>query len=169
MSGQFEQRRLGRPSYQLDVLDAFVGEDQLRRRRDARLAWRELGAARMRHDELTRGAAAEEARLREVAALVDATEGFEVGGEQSLREERERLRHVTELAEGASQAAEALSPDEGEGATGLTAAAERTLAPAEAARTGARGSRRGAARPRAPAPRGRLRSPRLPRVARRGA
>ena len=131
MSGQFEQRRLGRPSYQLDVLDAFVGEDQLRRRRDARLAWRELGAARMRHDELTRGAAAEEARLREVAALVDATEGFEVGGEQSLREERERLRHVTELAEGASQAAEALSPDEGEGATGLTAAAERTLAPLE--------------------------------------
>ena len=30
MSGQFEQRRLGRPSYQLDVLDAFVGEEQLR-------------------------------------------------------------------------------------------------------------------------------------------
>ena len=131
MSGQFEQRRLGRPSYQLDVLDSYCGEGQLRRRRETRLAWRELGAARMRHDELTRGAAAEETRLREVAALVDATEGFEVGGEQSLREERERLRHVTELAEGASQAAEALSPDEGEGATGLTAAAERTLAPLE--------------------------------------
>ena len=131
MSGQFEQRRLGRPSYQLDVLDAFVGEEQLRRRREARLAWRELGAARKRHDELTRGAAAEEARLPELGALVDATEGFEVGGEQSLRDERERLRHVTELDDGASQAAEALSPEEGEGATGLTAAAERSLAPLE--------------------------------------
>src|ERR671936_811082 len=32
MSGQFEQRRLARPSFQLDVLDAFVGEEQLRRR-----------------------------------------------------------------------------------------------------------------------------------------
>src|SRR5215210_5831669 len=28
MSGQYEQRRLARPSYQLDVLDAFAGEDQ---------------------------------------------------------------------------------------------------------------------------------------------
>src|SRR5436189_10544 len=33
MSGQFEQRRLSRPSYQLDVLDAFTGDDQLDRRR----------------------------------------------------------------------------------------------------------------------------------------
>ena len=131
MSGQFEQRRLGRPSYQLDVLDAYIGEEQLRRRREARLAWRELTAARKRHDELTSGAAAEEARLRELAALVEATEGFEPDGEQSLRDERERLRHVTELADGAARAAEALSPEEGEGATGLTAAAERSLAPLE--------------------------------------
>ena len=36
MSGQFEQRRLARPSYQLDVLDAYCGEEQLRRRREAR-------------------------------------------------------------------------------------------------------------------------------------
>ena len=28
MSGQFEQRRLARPAYQLDVLDAFVGDEQ---------------------------------------------------------------------------------------------------------------------------------------------
>src|SRR5438132_11486342 len=38
MSGQFEQRRLSRPAYQLDVLDAFCGEEQLRRRREARPA-----------------------------------------------------------------------------------------------------------------------------------
>ena len=131
MSGQFEQRRLGRPSYQLDVLDAFVGEEQLRRRPEARLAWRELAAARKRHDELTRGAAAEAARLEELRALVQATEAFEPGGEQALRDERERLRHVTELAEGAARAVEAVAPEEGEGATGLAAAAERSLAPLE--------------------------------------
>src|SRR5205823_12058976 len=57
MSGQFEQRRLGRPSYQLDVLDAFVGDEQLRRRVEARRAWRELAGVRRRHDELARGVA----------------------------------------------------------------------------------------------------------------
>jgi DNA repair protein RecN (Recombination protein N) len=131
MSGQFEQRRLARPSYQLDVLDSYCGEEQLRRRREARVAWRELGAARKRHEELSRGAAAEETRLGELAALVEATEGFEPGDERALRDERERLRHLTELAEGATRAAEALVPDEGEGARGLTAAAERALAPLE--------------------------------------
>ena len=40
MSGQFQQRRLARPEYQLSVLDAFFGEEQLRRRAEARLAWR---------------------------------------------------------------------------------------------------------------------------------
>lgn len=131
MSGQFEQRRLGRPSYQLDVLDAYCGEEQLRRRRASRAAWRELNAARKRHEQLTRDAASEEARLRELAALVEATVGFEPGGEEDLRAERERLRHVTELADGSVQAAEALAPDEGEGAAGLAAAAERALAPLE--------------------------------------
>jgi DNA repair protein RecN (Recombination protein N) len=131
MSGQFEQRRLARPSYQLDVLDAYCGEEQLRRRREARTAWRELGAARKRHEELTRGAAAEEARLRELAALVEATAGFEPESEGSLRSERERLRHVTELAEGAQRAAEALAPEDGDGAVSLAALAERSLAPLE--------------------------------------
>ena len=131
MSGQFEQRRLARPAYQLDVLDAFCGEEQLRRRREARTAWRELGAARKRHDALTRDAAAEEARLGELRALVEATAGFEPGAEQALRDERERLRHLTELAEGATRAAEAVSPDEGDGAATLAAVAERSLAPLE--------------------------------------
>jgi DNA repair protein RecN (Recombination protein N) len=131
MSGQFEQRRLSRPAYQLEVLDGFCGEEQLRRRREARLAWRELAAARKRHDELARGAEAEQARLRELEAVVDATAGFEAATEDELRAERERLRHVTELAEGAATAAEAVAPDEGDGAAGLAAAAERSLAPLE--------------------------------------
>jgi DNA repair protein RecN (Recombination protein N) len=131
MSGQFEQRRLARSSYQLGVLDAFIGEEQLRRRAETRLAWRELAAAKRRHEELQAGADAELARLAELRALVEDTDGMEPDTEQSLHDERERLRHVTELAEGANTAAHALSPDDGEGAAGLTAAAERTVAPIE--------------------------------------
>ena len=131
MSGQFEQRRLARPAYQLDVLDAFCGEEQLRRRRAARLAWRELQAARRRHEEIARDAAGAEARLAELRALVEDTEGLEAGAEDELRAERERLLHVTDLALGAGAAVEALEPDDGEGAAGLAAAAERALSPLE--------------------------------------
>jgi DNA repair protein RecN (Recombination protein N) len=128
MSGQFEQRRLARPSYQLDVLDAFAGEEQLRLRRDLRAAWRELGAARRRHEELSHGAAAEEARLAELRALVEDTEGLEPEAEETLGAERARLRHVGELAEAVGTAVHALAPDEGEGAAGLAARAEQSLA-----------------------------------------
>jgi DNA repair protein RecN (Recombination protein N) len=131
MSGQFEQRRLARPSYQLDLLDAFAGEEQQRRRAELRLAWRELGAARRRHDELEHGAAAAESRLAELRALVEDTDGLAPDAEETLRAERERLRHVTELAEGVAAAGEALAPDDGEGASGLVAVAEKALAPLE--------------------------------------
>jgi DNA repair protein RecN (Recombination protein N) len=131
MSGQFEQRRLARPAYQLEVLDRFCGEEQLRRRADARAAWRELLATRRRHDELTAGAAATEAHIAELRALVEDTEGMEPGDEERLRGDRERLRHVSDLAEAAAAAAQALAPDEGEGAAGLVAIAERAVAPLE--------------------------------------
>jgi DNA repair protein RecN (Recombination protein N) len=135
MSGQFEQRRLAKPSYQLEVLDRFCGEEQLRRRAEARAAWLELQATRRRHDELSANAALAEARLAELRALVEDTAGMEPGGEDGLRAERERLRHVAELAEGAGAAASALAPDDagegGEGATGLVARAERSVAPLE--------------------------------------
>ena len=131
MSGQFEQRRLARPSYQLEVLDRFCGEEQLSRRAAARTAWRELQAARRRHDELTANAALAEARLAELHALVGDTDGMEPGEEEQLRAERERHRHVADLASGAADAAAALAPDDGEGATGLVALAERSVAPLE--------------------------------------
>ena len=123
MSGQYEQRRLARPGYQLDVLDAFVGDEQLRRRRDLRRAWRELLAARRRHDELASGAADAAARVAELRALAADTEGLEPDAEDTLRAERERLRHVTELAQGVGAAVEALAPDDGEGAGGLVGSA----------------------------------------------
>ena len=129
MSGQFEQRRLARPGYQLDVLDSFIGDEQLRLRAELRGAWRALGAARRRHDELSRGAEGEASRLAELQALVEDTEGLEPDGEDTLRSERERLRHVTELAEAAAQAAQALAPDDDdEGAAALVGRAERALA-----------------------------------------
>ena len=155
MSGQFEQRRLGRPSFQLDVLDAFCGPAQEERRRAAALAWRELVAARRRHDELTRDADAAAARLAELEALVDATEGMGPSEEAELLARRERLRHVEELAEAASAAASAIAPEEGEGAASLAARRRACARTARADRAGAHRLGRGAPRSRGPAGRGR--------------
>jgi DNA repair protein RecN (Recombination protein N) len=131
MSGQFEQRRLARRGYQLDVLDAFAGEEQLRLRRRARRAWAELQAARRRHDELRQDAAGAAARAEELRALVADTEGLGPHDEDELLAERERLRHATELELAAAAAADALAPEDGEGAAGLAAAAAAQLAAAE--------------------------------------
>jgi DNA repair protein RecN (Recombination protein N) len=57
---------------------------------------------------------------------------MEAEDEDSLRADRERLRHVTELAAGVDAAGEALAPDDGEGAASLVAVAERAIAPLEA-------------------------------------
>src|SRR5690349_22445760 len=127
MSGQFQQRRLARPSYQLELLDRFAGVD----REVARTAWHELQAARRRRDELTANAVSAEARLAELRALVDDAEGLEPGLEDALRAERERFRHVADLAQAAAAAAAALAPEDGEGAAGLVAVAERAVAPLE--------------------------------------
>ena len=131
LSGQFAQRRLARPSHQLDLLDAFVGPEQRARRSEARDAWRALSSAVRRVDELEQGADTERARLAELAALAEDTDGFEPGEEDALRAERERSRHVAELQEGALRAAAAIEPDDGEGARAHAAAAERALAPLE--------------------------------------
>jgi DNA repair protein RecN (Recombination protein N) len=127
MSGQYEQRRLARPAYRLAVLDAFAGVAT----DDSRSAWRRLQSARRRHEELTRDAEAVRARLAELRALAEDTAGLDAGREEELRGERERLRHVTELAAAAEAAAAALAPEDGDGASDLVAAAERALAPVE--------------------------------------
>ena len=131
MSGQFEQRRLARSAFQLDVLDSFCGPEQLELRRHTASEWKELVAARRRHDELTRDADAVAARKAELELLVEGTEGLGPDDEDELRTRRERLLHVTELASAAAHAANAISPEEGEGAASLAAEAERALAPLE--------------------------------------
>ncbi len=134
MSGQFEQRRLARPSFQLQVLDGFAGDAQLRRREEHARAWRELAAARRRLDELSRAEAGRAERLVELRELVERTKGFEPDGEERLRGERERLLHVTDLADAAAGAGEALAPElaDGEGAGELVARAAAQLAPVSA-------------------------------------
>ena len=127
MSGQFEQRRLARPSFQLDVLDAFAGSERLRAAVQA--AWRDLTAARRRHDEIARDADAATARVEELRALVAGTDGLHAAAEDELRGERERLRHVEELAAGVATAADALVPEDGDGTAALVARAERALTP----------------------------------------
>jgi DNA repair protein RecN (Recombination protein N) len=125
MSGQFQQRRLARTSYQLDVLDAYAGDEQLRRRGELRGAWRELQAAQRRLE----GAAGAAERMGELRTLVEDTEGMERGAEDELGTERERLRHVVEIAAGAATAADAVQPEDGAGAAELAALAARALAP----------------------------------------
>ena len=127
MSGQFEQRRLARTDYQRSVLDAFAGVDV----RESRRAWRDLQDAQRSHDELTRDADAARARLDELSALAEDTRGLTAGLEDDLRAERERLRNISELAGAASAAAEALTPEDGTGASDLVAGAERAVAPLE--------------------------------------
>src|SRR5256714_6475412 len=65
MSGQFEQRRLARAAYQLDVLDAFCGEPQLRRRGEARRGGGERSGAGGRPEGVGANAAAGEGGLRQ--------------------------------------------------------------------------------------------------------
>ena len=129
MSGQFQQRRLARPSFQLDVLDAFAGAGELRG--ELRTAWRELTAARRRHEELLEGAARAAERLEELHALVEATDGLEHGTEEDLRAQRERLLRLEDLLLGTAAAADALAPEDGDGAAALAARAERAVAPLE--------------------------------------
>jgi DNA repair protein RecN (Recombination protein N) len=131
MSGQFEQRRLARPSFQLDLLDAYVGESHLRRRAELGRDWRGFLAARRRREETARAAAGRAQRIAELRELVARTDGLEPETEETLRDERERLRHVSELAAAASAAAEALAPElgDGTGASELAAQAASSLSP----------------------------------------
>ncbi len=129
MSGQFEQRRLARSSYQLAVLDAYCGPDQAGRLAETRAGWRALVAAQRRYHELSGDADAERARIAELTALLEDTLDLEPGEEDALRATRERMRHGAELGAGATAAADALEPEDGAGAATLAATAEQALAP----------------------------------------
>ncbi len=132
MSGQFEQRRLAQPAHQLELLDAFAGEEQLRRRSELAAAWRALREARGRRDDLAQELGDRAAYAAELQALANAGEGLTPDAEESLRGERDRLRNAAGLAEAASAASQALAPEDGDGAADLAAQAEQALRPAAA-------------------------------------
>src|SRR3970282_407079 len=79
---------------ELDVPDGFFEDDELaalaelRPEGDDGLAWRELGAAHRRYEELTRDADAVAARLAELEALVEGTDGLAPGAEEELKVQR---------------------------------------------------------------------------------
>ncbi|MGD9694829.1 MAG: hypothetical protein AB7V42_04105 [Thermoleophilia bacterium] len=131
-SAQHEHRRLVSPASQMAVLDAFAGPDAVASaervaalRRRLRGLDRALAAARARRDAAER----ERADLEELVAAVDAVRP-DPAEEESLRAERERLRHAESLAAGVAAAAEALSPEAGEGgAMGAVGAAGSALDP----------------------------------------
>src|SRR5947207_1894062 len=126
MSGQFEQRRLARGAYQLDVLDAFCGDEQLRRRAESREAWRALQAARGRYYELRLRESASELRsfLASLQAEPDRLELIESELDRiSEAKRRFRCASYDELLTRAAEAQAELEALEG-GADPLSAAAE---------------------------------------------
>ena len=129
MSGQFEQRRLARPAYQLDVLDAFVGEEQ---------AARGDGRARPGGRSPPPGAAATRPHAtparRPPASRRCATSSSAPRGSSRARRTRcgpSESACVTRPSSPRARrrATAAVAPDDGDGAASLAAAAERALAP----------------------------------------
>ena len=107
-----------------------------------------------------------EARLAELRALVEDTEGLEPDAEERLRGERERLRHVTELARGRRGGRRGARARGGRRRRGPRRARRAGGRAARAARARARAGRRRAPRRRASPARDGIRAARVPRLAR---
>lgn len=126
---QHESRRLGRPAVQRGILDAFLGDEQAGRLTAMADAWRALIAARVALDEAEAEQADLVGRVAELEGIVEQVEKVapRPGEDVELRAERERLRYADQLAAGTVDAADFLSPDDGEGALELTGRAEREV------------------------------------------
>jgi DNA repair protein RecN (Recombination protein N) len=126
VSSQHEARKLARPAYQLGLLDAAGGLEELTAGMAA--AWAGLRAARSELDAARHNArelARRRGELEELAARMEEA-APEPGERERLGNERERLRHLDDLAAALDAAAALVNPEEGEGALSLTGrAAER--------------------------------------------
>ncbi|MCW3041177.1 MAG: recN [Solirubrobacterales bacterium] len=123
--GQHEHRRLTLASAQLELLDAACGPDHLALRarygelhEEVRMLEASLDGLRERAGARDRELDLLEFELAEIREL-----GPSETEEAELRATRDRLRHVETLRAGAWGAAEALTPEEGMGVTGLLAVA----------------------------------------------
>lgn len=129
VSGQFEQRRLAKPFYQLDLLDAYIGEKQLLLREGAANDWKKLVQVKRQRDEVAKNEEAAKMQIEELNLLVEQTRTFSPGEEQQLKRELDRISRMRELVDAVSGAAALLVPEEDDGAADQTAAAQRLLAP----------------------------------------
>jgi DNA repair protein RecN (Recombination protein N) len=127
--GQHEHRKLMLATAQLDALDAFCGPEQGELRVRAASAYDRVRSLRARVEELR---SLDGARERELDLLeFELREIEEVGPSESeeaeLLAERDRLRHLETLRAAALTGADAVSPEEGEGAGARLATAAAAL------------------------------------------
>ena len=122
--GQHEHRRLTLASAQLELLDAFCGPAQAERRAACAQAHADVRAAQQALEDLSGLAGARERELDLLAFELQEIDEVapDEAEERELVAARERLRHVEALRAAAHGAAQALEPDDGEGALGLLAA-----------------------------------------------
>jgi DNA repair protein RecN (Recombination protein N) len=128
--GQHEHRKLTLASAQAEILDAYIGPEHLGLRAEYRGAHQRVNALRRELESLRER---EGARDRDVDLLrFELAEVDEIGPDpeeqEALTGERDRLRGVEGLREGAAAAALALAgAEDGEGARALLAEAEAAL------------------------------------------
>ncbi|MCL2417883.1 MAG: DNA repair protein RecN [Conexibacteraceae bacterium] len=116
--GQHEHRKLMLTTAQLDALDAFCGAEQARRRAEMAVAHERVRGLEAQVEELEERVGARERELDLIAFELREIEEIapSVEEEAELVAERDRLRHQEALRLGASAGAEALLPEDGDGA-----------------------------------------------------
>jgi DNA repair protein RecN (Recombination protein N) len=124
--GQHEHRRLMLAGVQLEILDAFCGPDQARRRVACEEAYRRLREAEAELERLAELAGARERELDLIEFELSEIEAVEPREAElgELERERERLRHLDALRSAAWSGAEALSPEDADDAGAAARAAQ---------------------------------------------
>ena len=126
LHGQHEHQLLLRPESQTEFFDAWAGlsDERLTLVREREAIAEERGALREARAAWERDRADEETVREDLAELAGAE--LAAGEEESLKEERERLRHRERLLESLGAARQSLAAEEG-GAEGSVRRAARTL------------------------------------------
>jgi DNA repair protein RecN (Recombination protein N) len=127
VSGQFEQRRLARSAYQLDLLDSYIGRSQSELRHGTADAWAALTAARRTHDEIGRDHEAAQLRFEGMRMLVEAASSFLPGEDAELYAELQLLSASHDLLAAADRAVSCVSPEDGAGSADQAAQAAQAL------------------------------------------
>ncbi|MGO9901557.1 MAG: DNA repair protein RecN [Solirubrobacteraceae bacterium] len=132
--GQHEHRKLMLAAAQLEALDAFCGGEQRARRQAVAATWEAMSKLSRRAEELRAIAGARDRELDLIAFELSEIEalGPDESQERELLAERDRLRHSETLRLAAAAGADAVAPEEGEGASALLVRAATELERASA-------------------------------------